>query len=319
MIRVEQLSRYYGQFAALDGIDLDIDGRDVVGFLGLNGAGKSTLMAILAGLLQPTSGRVHIDGHDLSVCAQAVRGQIGFCPDSPPLYLEMRVRAFLRHCAQLYRVRRSTIERQIDHALETCALTTVADRVIGTLSYGYRKRVGLARGIVHQPRLVLLDEPISGLDPLQIVEMRRVMARLAESATVITSSHILSEVAQTCARVIVLHEGRLVGDVRADQLAGEGAGLSSAISLTLRAPIDALEAQLEASAYVRAIRSRRCVEGDVYELGLELDGDTREALVRELAAAGVGIRRIDDARSEIESLFVRLTAEAVAPPGGGGQ
>ncbi|MEX1369513.1 MAG: ABC transporter ATP-binding protein, partial [Nannocystaceae bacterium] len=204
MIEASGLTRYYGDFAALSDASFTIEDREIVGFLGLNGAGKSTVLKILAGLLQPSAGSVKVGGVDASTDPDALRRKIGFLPEEPPLYREMRVREFLQWCGELKGCSKAEVRKALPTVLKTCDLEAMADRVIGELSHGYKKRVGIAQAIIHRPEVVILDEPISGLDPQQIVEMRKVVRSLKEHATVLISSHILSEIEQTCDRILVI-------------------------------------------------------------------------------------------------------------------
>ncbi|MFB6374665.1 MAG: ABC transporter ATP-binding protein, partial [Bradymonadaceae bacterium] len=219
MIDVRDLTRYYGTTKALEEVTFSIEDRAIVGFLGLNGAGKSTLLKILSGLLMPSAGRVRIDGVDAVDAPDSLRGKIGFLPEDPPLYDDMRVDDFLTWCGRIKGGDKSTIEDRLPDVAEICDIAHMTDRVIETLSHGYRKRVGIAQAIIHDPELVILDEPISGLDPVQIVEMLDVLRRLRQDCTVLVSSHILAEISETCDRILVLHDGRLVADGTEDELA----------------------------------------------------------------------------------------------------
>src|SRR5262245_11695542 len=222
MIEATGLTRYYGDFPALQDASFTIADREIVGLLGLNGAGKSTAMRILAGLLLPSAGTVRVGGVDAVADPDALRRKIGFLPEEPPLYREMRVREFLQWCGEIKGRSRAEVKKAMPEVLATCDIEHVADRVIGELSHGYKKRVGIAQAIVHRPEVVILDEPISGLDPQQIVEMRKVVRSLKEFATVLISSHILSEIEQTCDRILVIHQGKLVAEGSEEELGARG-------------------------------------------------------------------------------------------------
>ena len=210
MIEVSHLSRFYGDHRAVDDVSFTIASNTIVGFLGLNGAGKTTTLKVIAGLLPPSAGTVSVDGEDLASAPESFRKRIGFLPETPPLYTEQTVREFLRFVGRLRGMPAAEVEQRLPEVLERCQLGGRGDWVIGQLSHGYRKRVGIAQAIIHRPTLVILDEPISGLDPVQIVEMRKVIRGLAEECTVLVSSHILSEIEQTCDRILVLQAGKLV-------------------------------------------------------------------------------------------------------------
>ncbi len=306
MISVEHLSHYYGELAALDDVSFEIEAGQIVGLLGLNGAGKSTMLKILSGILLPTQGRVRIAGDEVVDGGERLRRRIGFLPDTPPLYPEMRVEEFLSWCGQVRGRSAAQVGEALPEVLETCQIAHVARTVIGELSHGYRKRVGIAQAIVHRPDLVLLDEPISGLDPVQIVEMRAVVRSLRDQATVLVSSHILSEVAQTCDHVVVLDRGRLRAVGAVDELLGRGV---TRITFELSGAADTLVAVLQAHAEVvsdgdDAVAVRELGPGR-YEVTSTLRADTTtEAVVAELVGAGVGVARVSPVRAELEALFV---------------
>lgn len=212
LIAAQGLSKSYGDFTAVAGLDLNVSAGEVVGFLGPNGAGKTTTMRMLTTYLPPTQGTAHVCGYDIVEQAAQVRAVIGYAPETPPLYNEMRIVEYLKFVAALKGVPRARRAEAVDHALEACSLTDRARQVIATLSKGYRQRVGLAQAIINDPRVLILDEPTSGLDPHQIIEIRNLIRQLGASRTVLLSTHILQEVVSVCSRVLILHQGRLVHD-----------------------------------------------------------------------------------------------------------
>ena len=189
MIEVQGLSRYYGRHRAVDGLDFSIDSNQVVGFLGLNGAGKTTTLKVLAGVLMPTAGTVKIDGHDLNDAPIALRSQIGFLPETPPLHADMRVRDFLEYVAELRGMSAEATKARLGIVAEQTEITDVLDRVVSTLSHGYRKRVGIAQAILHQPKLVILDEPFSGLDAATRERVGQRLEPWLESRTALFLGH----------------------------------------------------------------------------------------------------------------------------------
>jgi ABC-2 type transport system ATP-binding protein len=209
MISARHLSKSYGAFAAVRDLDFTIAAGECVGFLGLNGAGKSTTLRMLAGVLEPSSGTLSIEGLDAVDDALAIRRRVGYLPERPPLYDEMGVTAFLRFAAALRDVPAAKRDAAVADVVRRCALTEVADAAIGTLSHWFRQRVGIAQAIVHGPALLILDEPTQGLDPVQIAEMRQLIAGLRGDHTILLSTHILSEIEATCDRILVLDEGRI--------------------------------------------------------------------------------------------------------------
>jgi ABC-2 type transport system ATP-binding protein len=212
MIRVENLTKYYGEYPAVRGVSFEVPRGQVVGFLGPNGAGKSTTMRILAGYQTATAGRAAIDGRDVFWDPIEARRRIGYMPESCPLYQEMRVGEYLRFRAGLKGLRPSVGKKRIDYVLERCWLTDVRTQLIGTLSKGYRQRVGLADALLADPPVLILDEPTAGLDPTQIRETRKLIKELGREHTMLLSTHILSEVEMTCDSVIIIYQGKVVED-----------------------------------------------------------------------------------------------------------
>jgi ABC-2 type transport system ATP-binding protein len=227
VIEASGLSKRYGELSAVENVSFSVQPGEVVGFLGPNGAGKTTTMRILTGFLPPTDGKAAIAGHDIFSDPLAARRAVGYLPESPPLYPEMSVEGYLGYVAKLKDVPRKARRAAIDRALERCGLADVRRRVIGALSKGYRQRVGLAQAIVHDPPVMILDEPTVGLDPIQIREIRTLIGQLASSQegrgrTVILSTHILPEVEAICRRVIIMNRGRKALDAPLDELRKTG-------------------------------------------------------------------------------------------------
>jgi len=309
MIEASGLTRYYGKFAALSNASFTIADREIVGVLGLNGAGKSTLLKILAGLLLPSAGSVTVGGIDASIDPDALRRKIGFLPEEPPLYGEMRVREFLQWCGELKGRSRSEVKKNLPDVLEACDLVAMADRVISELSHGYKKRVGIAQTIIHRPDVVILDEPISGLDPQQIVEMREVVRNLKEHATVLISSHILSEIEQTCDRILVIHRGELVAEGSEEEL-GARQHDGRHLDLVVRGDASVLRTLLDESEQVESFEIAAAEDDEDNQrvhATVALNGDHRETLVRALVEADLGLRQLSEARSELERVFLELT------------
>jgi ABC-2 type transport system ATP-binding protein len=217
MIEARGIGKRYGELVAVQDVSFEVGRGEVVGFLGPNGAGKTTIMRILTGFLPATDGTALIAGHDIFEEPLAARRAVGYLPETPPLYPEMDVTSYLRYVARLKDVPRARVKEAVERAIERCGLRGVHRRVIGTLSKGYRQRVGLGQAIVHEPPVLILDEPTVGLDPIQIREIRALIAELAsgsedERQTVVLSTHILAEVEAICRRVILIHGGRKVLD-----------------------------------------------------------------------------------------------------------
>jgi gliding motility-associated transport system ATP-binding protein len=231
MIEARELSKRYGEVVAVDRVSFSVDRGEVVGFLGPNGAGKTTTMRMLTGFLPPTDGGASIAGHDIFENPLEARRSVGYLPETPPLYPEMTVTAYVGYVASIKDVPRRQRREAVDRALARCGLDEVRSRVIGTLSKGFRQRVGLAQSIVHDPPVLILDEPTVGLDPIQMREIRDLIAQLAAGEggqarhTIVLSSHILPEVAAICRRVIMISEGRKTVDAPIDELTRDGRSL----------------------------------------------------------------------------------------------
>jgi ABC-2 type transport system ATP-binding protein len=227
MIEATNLSKRYGDITAVDGVSFSVERGEVVGFLGPNGAGKTTTMRMLTGFLPPTDGSARICGHDIFTEPLEARRSIGYLPESPPLYPEMTVHSYVDYVARIKDVPRRERRAKVERALERCGLSDVSRRVIGTLSKGFRQRVGLAQAIVHEPPVLILDEPTIGLDPIQIGEIRSLIAGLAGGDgdarhTVILSTHILPEVEAICRRVVMINAGRKTVDAPLAELTSGG-------------------------------------------------------------------------------------------------
>jgi len=276
MIQVSHLTRYYGDFPALDDVSFEVREGEIIGLLGLNGAGKSTTLQILAGILPPSRGRVTFDGQDVTDNADLLKARIGFLPEEPPLYRDMRVSDFILYCASLKGMSMSQARSRLPTVLKQVGLEARANQLISTLSHGYKKRVGIAMAVIHDPKLIILDEPISGLDPKQIIELRTVIRRLGEGRAVLLSSHILSEIGRTCDRLLFLADGKLVAQgtpadflqvMESDRMVLTVRGDEAAFLAWLQQHEQVLEADLMASP------------GDgLARIALKLSGDVRETL-----------------------------------------
>src|SRR5687768_4780569 len=252
MIEVERLTKDYGTVVAVRDVSFSVGKGEVVGFLGPNGAGKSTTLRIIAGFLGATSGRVRVSGHDIATESLAARRALGYMPEAAPLYPELRVREYLDFRAALKQVPARERKKAVERALELGKIADVAETLIGHLSKGYRQRVALADALVSKPGLLILDEPTAGLDPNQILEVRRLLRELGESHTILLSTHILSEVEAVCDRALVIARGRLVAQGTIDEL--RAMRRADSALLVLRDPEQRATALLEGLAGVLAVR-----------------------------------------------------------------
>jgi ABC-2 type transport system ATP-binding protein len=263
-------------------------------------------MRMLTTFLTPTSGRAVLSGHDTLDEPLEVRKKVGYLPENVPLYLEMRVREYLSYRARLKDVPRSKRRSSIDHVLDRCQLSDVDSRVLGHLSKGYRQRVGLAEAMIHDPDILVLDEPTAGLDPMQIREVRSLIRELGDRHTILLSTHIMSEVEAVCGRVIMIVKGKVAVDDQLDHLQVQGA-----IVIEVRGPVPAIRKALETTPGVTRLDVSD-LEGDVLRVEIQTqDGaDLREALAQRIIQNGWGLRRLEQRRSSLEERFVRAVHES---------
>jgi ABC-2 type transport system ATP-binding protein len=302
MIQVGKLTKFYNGKPAIEEISFSIEQGEIVGLLGLNGAGKSTILKILGCFLMPSLGSASIAGYSTEDHPHMIRSLIGYLPDVPPLYGEMTVSSYLRYVAQLKGVGSANLQEHVDEAMQKTNLGDVGEDLIGGLSHGYRQRVGIAQAIVHKPKVLILDEPINGLDPVQIVEMRDLIISLRKAHTVILSSHILSEITRTCDRILIVDHGRLVAEGNAEQLQqSASSGLRVRCELASSVKVDALV--LPAGA--RATAQRSTPQGG-FQIDFELERDSRAELAKVLVASGAGLVAMQRSSDALEDLFMKF-------------
>src|SRR4051812_40313326 len=276
MIQVRELTKYYGERPAIHDLSFDIDRGEVIGFLGLNGAGKTTTLKILGCVLLPTSGQVVVDGLNVTERPDEVRRRIGFLPDVPPLYNEMTVGRYLTFAARLRGVASRDAAARVTEAEDKTSLRDVHGELISSLSHGYRQRVGLAQALVHKPALLILDEPTAGLDPVQIVEMRNLIRRLRGEHTLLISSHFLSEISQTCDRLLVIQSGEIVAQGSEEQLA-DTMGTAGEIEIEVAAPAERVTTVVRTVPGVNGVTVTRD-EGGVVAARVQANADVRPAV-----------------------------------------
>ncbi|HXN42243.1 MAG TPA: ABC transporter ATP-binding protein, partial [Myxococcaceae bacterium] len=299
MIQVEQLTKYYGAHAAIQNLSFTIERGEVIGFLGLNGAGKTTTLKILGCILIPTSGRVRIDGYDVLENPHEIRKRIGYLPDIPPLYEEMTVGSYLSFVAQLRGVEAAAAAARVQKAEDRTGLSGVDREPVASLSHGFRQRLGVAQALVHNPALLILDEPTSGLDPVQTIEMRRLILGLKGAHTILVSSHILSEISQTCDRLLVIQGGEIVAQGTEAELARRLGGAGH-IELEVQSPGERAVEVLRSVPGVQGVTLHSQGEG-VALIRVEAPLDLRPALARALVNAEVGILRMERVTEKLES------------------
>lgn len=305
LIQAQSLHKRYGNNAAVSNINLTLRKGEILGLLGPNGAGKSTTLRMLSGCLAPSEGAVTINGIALTEDPKAAKASIGYLPEHPPVYTELTVDEYLGFCAQLHGVAKSERANAIAQAKTSCGLEKVARRIIGNLSKGYQQRVGLAQAIIHQPDVIILDEPTVGLDPIQIREIRKLITALGERHTVILSSHILSEIQATCSRVMIINEGHIVFD---QALADMQAAAQPNMLILSFANTPALS-DLQALSGVNAVRE---LGGGRLRVECDTQQDPREAIVRASVEQNWGLLELARDAKTLEEVFVELTTTDAA-------
>jgi ABC-2 type transport system ATP-binding protein len=301
LVEAGELTRYYADHCAVDNLSFTLSRGEVLGFLGPNGAGKSTTMQMLCGVLAPSHGRIRIDGIDLLSQPLDAKRQIGFLPEHPPLYPELTVDEYLRYCASLKRIPRNRIGPASDNAKQRCGLSGVGKRLIGNLSKGYQQRVGIAQAIIHTPRVVVLDEPTIGLDPIQINEIRALIRELGKDHGVILSTHILPEVQMTCNRVQIMRQGKLMFNDTLENLSGR-MRVGSLVTAFGRAPAVTKLEKVTGITAVEALAPGR------FRLHFSPNSNPAERIVQLSVEQGWQLQELTpDARS-LEQVFMELTS-----------
>ena len=300
LITVENLYRYYGELCAVHDLSFEVRRGEVVGFLGPNGAGKSTTMRIIGGNLAPSGGRVLINGIDILDQPMAAKAELGFLPETPPLYRDLTVDEYLAYCARINRIAAGQRRAAINLAKERCGLTAVGRRLIANLSTGYQQRVGIAQAIIHSPSVVLLDEPTVGLDPIQIREIRNLIREVANEHSVVLSTHILPEVQSVCDRVQIINRGRLVLNESIEQMREKLQATTLLVALRSLPPVSELES-------IDGVVSVAPVDDGRLRIGYEVGNDPSDAIVEQAVANGWGLHELTPERMTLEQVFVDIT------------
>jgi ABC-2 type transport system ATP-binding protein len=313
MIEAQNLTRRYGDFTAVHGISFSVGEGEIVGMLGPNGAGKTTTIRMITGFLPPTGGRVTVSGKDLFDSPREARRQLGYLPENVALYGEMRVEEYLAYRARLEGMPRGAVREAIGSAVERCLLEDVRHQIIGTLSKGYRQRVGLATAILHRPSTLVLDEPTVGLDPKQIIAIRELIRDLGRERTLLLSTHILPEVELLCNRVMIIDQGRIVAEGTPEALRQRWVG-NPTLRLVLKdAPADAAETLARVPGVVAVHPAPVPASGDAALLAECAQGaDPREEVFRAIVERGWVLLEMVRERATLEDIFVRLTTHDTA-------
>lgn len=312
MIEVSALSKRYGKHLAVSDVSFKIEDGEVVGFLGPNGAGKSTIMNILTGYLSPTAGSANIDGFDIVESPAAAKRRIGYLPEIPPLYTDMTVKEYLFFVYELKKVKLPK-RPHIDEICRLVKIDHVANRLIKTLSKGYRQRVGIAQALVGNPDVLILDEPTVGLDPKQIIEIRNLIARLSKNHTIILSSHILSEIQAVCGRILVINKGRIVADGTPDELSAS-VSADKSLEVAISGPEKDVEKLLKGINGVESVESlgKGAAGTALFRIIPEEGLDVRRDMFERLADRNWPIMELKSNALTLEQIFLRLTDETLS-------
>lgn len=304
MIEISNVTKTYGNRVAVDDVSFSVNQGEIVGFLGPNGAGKTTTMRMVTGYLMPTAGTVSVAGHDLRTDSLAARRRIGYMPEIVPLYTDMTTRAYLDYVARLRGVEPRAVADQIDKVVDLCHLEEYVDTIVAKLSKGYRQRVGLAQAVIHEPDVLVLDEPTVGIDPIQVAQTRSLITELGRNRTILLSTHILPEVSMTCERVIIIHQGRVVARDRIDRLSAmiEGA---SRMRLVIDGPPDEIGTELESIASIRSV----AYEEPYHVVSFPADKSPHGAITEAVVRRRWTLRVMSPVEMSLEEIFLNLTTE----------
>jgi ABC-2 type transport system ATP-binding protein len=311
VIEVQNLTKRYGPFTAVNDVSFRVERGEILGFLGPNGAGKTTTMRVLTGYMPPTEGKALVAGYDVQEQPIEAKRRTGYLPETPPLYPEMTVRDYLTFVSKIKAVPRGERKSRVETSMQRTRIADVANRHCSKLSKGYRQRVGLAQALLHNPEVLILDEPTAGLDPKQIIETRQLIKELAGDHTIILSTHILPEVSQTCQRVVIINKGRVVAVDTPENLTSKLRG-----SETMYVQVDALGADARSAlaavpgvTQVSVADTRGAVTG--FEVNTESGRDVRRDLASAVVQRGWGLLELRPLRMSLEEIFLHLTTEEV--------
>jgi ABC-2 type transport system ATP-binding protein len=310
MIEIQNLTKKYGQITAVDNLNFTVNKGEILGFLGPNGAGKSTTMNIITGYLPSTEGTVKVNGFDIMESPTEVKKRIGYLPEHPPIYTDLTVREFLDFVCDLKLVEKKHKKSQMSDIMELVKITHVKDRLIKNLSKGYKQRVGLAQALIGNPDVLVLDEPTVGLDPKQIIEIRKLVKALSKEHTIILSSHILPEVSAVCERVVIINNGKIVAVDTPDNLS-KGFDTASKLSVTIAGPKSSIEGYVRDIYGVKYIEVNIEKEKDVFNYIIESDKniDIRKPLFFAMAKAGYPIIELRSMDMNLEDIFLSVTTQ----------
>lgn len=302
LVSLEGITKYYGDRLAVDNISFDVGKGEILGFLGPNGAGKTTSMRIITGYMPPTKGSVKVAGIDMLEKPVEAKKHIGYLPENPPIYTEMTVLSYLKFVAKLKKVPSNKIKERLDFVLQKCGLEQVKGRIIGNLSRGYKQRVGIAQAIIHDPEIIIFDEPTVGLDPQQVVEIRNLIKEISREKTVILSTHILSEVTKICDRVIIISQGRLVFGKYLDEIGEETE------EKRIKVIIDRKDEIQRAYDIVSKISGVKQVSSEDSTLLVVSNEDIRRAVVEKLTEAKIIPLEVYKEKPSLEEIYLKVVS-----------
>jgi ABC-2 type transport system ATP-binding protein len=307
LIQVKDLTKYYGSKQALDSISFSVRKGEILGFLGPNGAGKSTAMKIITCFLSPTEGTVTVDGLDVVEKSLEVRKRIGYLPETPPLYMDMTVKNYLEFAAKIKGVPSAKLRQSVNSAVEKCGLTRYYKAYCNSLSKGYRQRVGIAQAMIHEPQILILDEPTIGLDPIQIVEIRNLIKGFGGDHTVILSTHILPEVDMTCERVIIINDGKVVAEDSTRNLRTR-IPQQERFAVEVRGDVSGFPQKAEKIPGVMSVSPEPGNDGvSVFVIEASNDTDIRPVVARTVHENGLELLQLRDISLTLEDIFIKVT------------
>ena len=308
MIQATGLTHFYGPNPAIEDVNFGVNRGEILGFLGPNGAGKTTTMRILTGFMPPTRGKVTLDGYDVVEQSLDVRRRVGYLPETVPLYTDMTVTSYLKYMGTLRGMPSRNIKRRIEDVIAVCRLEDYRSSLIAKLSKGFRQRVGIAQAILHEPEVLVLDEPTIGIDPIQVVETRSLIKDLGKQQTVVLSSHILPEVSMICERVLIIHEGHIVAEDTPGNLAERLQG-SDQLEVEIGGPPEEVLSELREIEGVASVRHRSLANREVYTVRLLQGADVRDEISRAVVARGWSLLSMQSVGMTLEDIFLRLTTD----------
>jgi ABC-2 type transport system ATP-binding protein len=308
MIQATGLTHYYGPNPAIEDVNFGVNRGEILGFLGPNGAGKTTTMRILTGFMPPTRGKVTLDGYDVVEQSLEVRRRVGYLPETVPLYTDMTVTSYLKYMGTLRGMPSRNIKRRIEEVIDVCRLDDYRSSLIAKLSKGFRQRVGIAQAILHEPDVLVLDEPTIGIDPIQVVETRSLIKNLGNQQTVVLSSHILPEVSMICERVLIIHEGRIVAEDTPANLAERLQG-TDLLEVEIGGPPEEVTPAIREIEGVASVRHRSHANREVYTVRLLQGAEVRDDISRAVIARGWSLLSMQSVGMTLEEIFLRLTTD----------